>query len=171
MWFYVGNQGSSLPEVTGHAPKHLEKWAAEADEGNEEVACLLKRIGALKAAGLTRVNVAASFLKHRIQPLKGRDRKGHEYLDFSDPTRMSLDDITNDEVEAILGKMFKPFHGVPVVEDTVRQFDHWYVPNQSHILTEYWTRADKSKGVSENEPQAPSAKKRRLAVKKQGAWK
>jgi len=84
-WFYIENHPPALPVVTGHTPKKLDYWVTE-PEPSKEVDDLLSQIEVLKVIGLSGVNVAASFLKRRVQPLQMRDRKGFEYLGFDDPS-------------------------------------------------------------------------------------
>ncbi|XP_072147245.1 uncharacterized protein [Setaria viridis] len=129
-WFYIGNHNPALPIVTGHAPKHSNKWIEEPAEDNQELLDLMVRIAELKRAGLSGINVAASFLKRRVQPLKLRENLGYEYIGFEDPSRMSSRDISDDAVVILLAKFFKSFQGVPVVDECISKFDSWYEPER-----------------------------------------
>ena len=71
-WFYIENHDPPMPVVTGHIPKYSNKWIEESAKDSREVLDLLAKIAELKRGGLTGINVAASFLKHRVQPLQQR---------------------------------------------------------------------------------------------------
>ena len=43
---------------------------------------------------------------------------------------MSPDDISDDDVEALLTKFFRNYQGVPVIPGVLRQFDSWYGPEE-----------------------------------------
>lgn len=88
------------------------------------------KIAELKKSGLTGINVAASFLKRRVQPLQLRQNLGFEYAGFKDASRMSPDEISDDAVETLLAKFFRTFQGVPVVDESIREFDRWHKPRE-----------------------------------------
>nr|TKV95085.1 hypothetical protein SEVIR_9G337600v2 [Setaria viridis] len=109
-WFYIGNHNPPMPVVTGYHLKYSTKWLDEpSTEDSHQIVDLLQKIAALKKAGLTGVNVAASFLKRRIQPLQLRPTWGYEYSRLYDLSRMSPEDISNDEVEERLGHFLRGF--------------------------------------------------------------
>src|SRR5688572_21672263 len=83
----------------------------------------MQQITELKALVLTGINVAASFLKRTVQPLQKRAYSGSEYVGLKDPSRMSNEDISDDDVEALLAKFFRNYQGVPVIPA-----DAWYEP-------------------------------------------
>nr|XP_034570691.1 uncharacterized protein LOC117835459 [Setaria viridis] len=169
-WFYIGNHNPRLPMVTGHALKHAENWVSE-PEDSPKLDHLLHQIAKLKALGLTGVNVAASFLKRRIQPLQKRAHLGGEYTGFNDPSRMSPDDISDDDVEALLAKFFRNYQGVPVIPSTLHQFDAWYQPEVSRVLADYLAQSEEEESVveeSEDEP-SPPMKKRQVVCKMSAA--
>ncbi len=67
---------------------------------------LLARTAQLKKRGLTMQRVAFSFMKRRVQPLMQRSHPGFEYLGAEDPSRMTKDSISDDEVMVRLTKIF-----------------------------------------------------------------
>ncbi|XP_066335053.1 uncharacterized protein [Miscanthus floridulus] len=160
-WFYVRNHPPALPPVTHYAPKHGDFWVEEPEESTQ-VEAWVARIAELKAAGLTVINVAASFLKRRVQPLQNRDRLGFDYIGFDDdPSRMSVEDVSDDDVETLLGKLFKNFRGVPEVPEEIQQVDAWYAPRKSRVLTGYPIEPPE-----EEEKAPPPALKRQKVVRK-----
>lgn len=70
---------------------------------------LLGKIVALKKCRLTGVHVAASFLKQRVQPLQLCPTWGFEYSGMDDPSRMSPEDISDEEIGERLSHMFRSF--------------------------------------------------------------
>ncbi|WP_223045858.1 hypothetical protein, partial [Escherichia coli] len=53
---------------------------------------------------------------------------GSEYVGLKDPSRMSDEDISDDDVEALLAKFFRNYQGVPVIPAALRQYESWYEP-------------------------------------------
>ena len=43
---------------------------------------------------------------------------------------MSPKEISNNTVEALMVKFFKNFQGVPVVDESIREFDRWHKPRE-----------------------------------------
>nr|XP_034577129.1 uncharacterized protein LOC117840718 [Setaria viridis] len=79
--------------------------------------------------------MAASFLKRRVQPLQLRQTWGYEYSGFDDPSLMSVEDISDDVVEDLLGKFFNNFQGVPKVDESIQEFDKWYKPREEDVFS------------------------------------
>ena len=52
----------------------------------------------MKDQGLSGVGVVASFIRHRVQPLKERINYGFEYTSLEDPARVTTNELTEDEV-------------------------------------------------------------------------
>lgn len=130
-WFYIEDHDPSLPKVTGHQPKYSSRWLNEPTTAESmQVPDLLKKIAVLKEGGLTGIHVAASFIKRRVQPLQRRQTWGYEYMGLNDPSKMSPDDISDEEVMVRLNRMFKEFDGVPETSDAVKEFDHWNKPRE-----------------------------------------
>jgi hypothetical protein len=59
---------------------------------------LLKCISAPKKKGMTADRVAFSFMKRRVQPLMKWEHLGYEYTDVGSDSRLTADEINNDEV-------------------------------------------------------------------------
>jgi hypothetical protein len=53
-------------------------------EDLKKIKPFLERIKVLKQLGLTGFSIVASFLYHRVQPLKARERYGFEYVRVED---------------------------------------------------------------------------------------
>ncbi|XP_034606661.2 uncharacterized protein [Setaria viridis] len=166
-WFYIGNHDPRLPVVTGHTPKHAENWVSESED-TPKLDHLMQQITELKALSLTEINVAASFLKRRVQPLQQRAHSGSEYAGLKDPSRMSDEDISDDDVEVLLAKFFRNYQGVPVIPVALHQYDAWYEPEVSRVLAGYLAQSEEeSEAVaeeSEDEP-SPPVKKCRVVRK------
>nr|TKW00840.1 hypothetical protein SEVIR_8G138800v2 [Setaria viridis] len=101
------------------------------DSERDQVDELLARIDVLKEKGLTGAVVAASFLKRRVQPLQLRQTWGYEYSGRSDPSRMSPDDISIDEIMVRLNRMLKNVSGIPRI---VEEFNHLNKPREEDVL-------------------------------------
>ncbi|XP_022680442.1 uncharacterized protein LOC111256491 [Setaria italica] len=170
-WFYIGNHDPVLPIITSHAPKYADNWVTE-PEDTPEITNLLAQITDLRTSGLTGINVAASFLKRRVQPLQQRAHSGFKYTSFDDPSRMSSEDVSDDDVEALLGKLFRNYQGVLVLPGLLRQFDSWYGPTESRVLLGFLPMPSKGKevaeGNTEDAPSAPPAKRRQVV---QRCWR
>jgi hypothetical protein len=68
---------------------------------------LLKKIKALREAGLRDEHVAFSFMKRRVQPLMARDTLRYQYMGNEDTSRMSGFEVDDDDIIERLGKIFK----------------------------------------------------------------
>jgi hypothetical protein len=67
----------------------------------------MKKIKALKEAGLRAEHVAFIFMKRRVQPLMGRDTLGYQYRGHDDTSRMPGEEVDDDDIVERLGKIFK----------------------------------------------------------------
>jgi hypothetical protein len=67
---------------------------------------LLKKIKALREAGLRAEHVAFSFMKRRVQPLIVRDTLGHQYNGDEDTSQMPGFEVEDDAIIERLGKIF-----------------------------------------------------------------
>jgi hypothetical protein len=80
---------------------------------------LLKKIKALREAGLRAEHVAFSFMKRRVQPLMARDTLRYQYTGNEDSSRMPGEEVEYDYIIERLGKIFKdmpPYTPCPVPE-------------------------------------------------------
>jgi hypothetical protein len=68
---------------------------------------LMKKIKALREAGLRVEHVAFSFMKRRVQLLMARDTLGYQYAGDKDTSRMPDDEVDDDDIVERLGKIFK----------------------------------------------------------------
>jgi hypothetical protein len=80
---------------------------------------LMKKIKALREAGLRAEHVAFSFMKRRVQPLMARDTLGYQYTGDEDTSRMPNNGVDDEDIVERLGKIFKdmpPYTPCPVPE-------------------------------------------------------
>jgi hypothetical protein len=80
---------------------------------------LLARIKALREAGLRAEHVVFNFMKRRVQPLMARDTLGYEYTGNDDTSRMSGDEVDDDDIVDRLARIFKDmpaYSSCPVLE-------------------------------------------------------
>jgi hypothetical protein len=79
----------------------------------------MKKIKALREAGLRAEHVAFSFMKRRVQPLMARDTLGYQYTGNEDSSRMLGGEVDDDDIVERLSKIFKdmpPYTPCPVLE-------------------------------------------------------
>jgi hypothetical protein len=79
----------------------------------------MKKIKALREAGLRAEHVAFSFMKRRVQPLMARDTLGYQYTGNEDSSRMLGGEVDDDNIVERLSKIFKdmpPYTPCPVLE-------------------------------------------------------
>jgi hypothetical protein len=92
---------------------------------------LMKKIKALREAGLRAEHVAFSFMNRMVQPLMARDTLGYQYTGNEDVSRMPREEVDDEDIMERLGKIFKdmpPYTPCPVPE-----FSAACPPNQVHI--------------------------------------
>jgi hypothetical protein len=77
-WFYISNHHLELPKPSEKQPKHRSWWNTEPtmQEGIQLLE-LMKKIKALREAGLRDEHVAFSFMKSMVQPLMARNTLGY----------------------------------------------------------------------------------------------
>jgi hypothetical protein len=68
---------------------------------------LMKKIKALREAGLRAEHVAFSFKKRRVKPLMARDTLGYQYTGSEDTSRMPGEEVDDEDIIERLGKIFK----------------------------------------------------------------
>jgi hypothetical protein len=106
-WFYISNHHLKMLKPSGNQPKQRPWWNTEptVQEGIQ-LPELLKKIKALREAGLRDEHVAFSFMKRRVQPLMARDTLGYQYTGDEDTSQMPDDEVRDDIIER-LGRTFK----------------------------------------------------------------
>jgi hypothetical protein len=67
----------------------------------------MKKIKALREAGLRAEHVAFSFMKRRVLPLMARDTLGYQYTGSEDTSRMPSNKVDDEDIVGRLGKIFK----------------------------------------------------------------
>jgi hypothetical protein len=90
-----------------------------ADKEGIQLHELMKKIKALREAGLRAEHVAFSFMKRRVQPLMAHDTLGYQYTGDENSSRMPGGEVDDDDIIERLGKIFKdmpPYTPCPVLE-------------------------------------------------------
>nr|TKW26775.1 hypothetical protein SEVIR_3G213200v2 [Setaria viridis] len=155
--------------IMGHRPKYSSRWLDEpTTDESIQVPNLLTKIAALKKQGLTRVVVAASFLKRRLQPLQFRQTPAYKYSGLDGPLWMSPDDISDEEVESQLRRMSKELEGEP---GAVEEFDSRNKPNEPRVSKQNKSTSIMSRHHADDDVDVDLAlppKKQRTAVLKRG---
>ena len=94
-WFYVENQGNSLPFITAGPPVQRAEWLKKPIDMSQ-IPELLEIIASLKQKGISGEAVAFDWMKSRIQPLQARVT-GFEYQGKNDLSPCSEKEISNRE--------------------------------------------------------------------------
>jgi hypothetical protein len=119
-WFYICNHHPELPKSSGKQPKHRAWWNTKPTmQEGIQLPELMKKIKALREAGLRAEHVAFSFMKKRVHPLMARDTLGYQYTGSEDTSRMPSDEVDDEDIVKRLGKIFKdvsPYTSCPVPE-------------------------------------------------------
>jgi hypothetical protein len=77
-WFYIYNHHPELPKPSGKQSKHRPWWNTEPTmQEGIQLPKLMKKIKALREAGLRAEHVAFNFMRRRVQPLMARDTLGY----------------------------------------------------------------------------------------------
>jgi hypothetical protein len=119
-WFYISNHHPELPKPSGKQPKHRPWWNTEPTmQEGIQLPELMKKIKALREAGLRAKHVAFSFMKRRVQALMARDTLRYQYRGGDDMLRMPGEEVDDDDIVERLGKIFKdmpPYTPCPIPE-------------------------------------------------------
>jgi hypothetical protein len=112
-WFYISNNYPELSKSSGRQLKHAPWWNTEPMQEGIQLPPLLKKIKALREAGLRAEHVAFSFMKMKVQPLMARDTLVYQYTGNEDSSRMPGFEIEDDVIIERLGKIFKDMPPAP----------------------------------------------------------
>jgi hypothetical protein len=119
-WFYVTNHHPEMPKPSGKQPKHRAWWNTEpATQEGIQLPDLLQKIKALREAVLRAEHVALRFMKRRVQSLMARDALRYQYTGDEDTSRMSGDEVDDEDIVKRLGMIFKdmpPYTPCPIPE-------------------------------------------------------
>jgi hypothetical protein len=119
-WFYICNHHPELSNPSGKKSKHRTWWNIEPTmQEGIQLPGLMKKIKALREAGLRAEHVAFNFMKRRVQPLMARNTLGYQYTGNEDTSRMPSNEVDDDDIVERLGKIFKdmpPYTPCPVPE-------------------------------------------------------
>jgi hypothetical protein len=83
----------------------------------DQVDELLALIAAHKEMGVTGASVMMSFFKRRIQPIQQRHTLGFEYMGAEDPSRMCVEELTNDAMLIRVKRVLLDVNTVPYVPE------------------------------------------------------
>lgn len=113
-WFYIANVLPGLEVHGNDHPQVIPAWSEDITNAQkDEIQPYLNRIQSLKNKGLNGLAVIASWVKRWIQPLKDRVNYGFEYIGENDLTRMSKEELSEEEVLKRVKKMLKGVDGLP----------------------------------------------------------
>jgi hypothetical protein len=114
------------------APMPNARWNKEVLSATEIEGILpfLTQIRAKKDQGLSGVGVVASFIRRRVQPLKERVHYGFEYTKYQDPTPVTPDELSEDEV---LERLQDVLGVVSVIPYQFPECDHDHPPHAISI--------------------------------------
>ena len=93
-WFYVENEGNSLPSILAGPPVQRAEWLKKPIDMSQ-IPELLEMIASLKQKGISGESVAFDWMKCRIQPLQALVTFGFEYRGRGDPSQCSEEEISN----------------------------------------------------------------------------
>jgi hypothetical protein len=109
-WFYIKDRKSSAEDEFGLPPfdafqevRKLKSWdSLPSDAEVAEIVPLLSRIQSLKTGlggALSGIQLMAFFIQRRVQPLQHRATKFWAYSGLEDPTRISEDLMSKEDVD------------------------------------------------------------------------
>jgi hypothetical protein len=133
-WFYIKDRKSSPEDEFGLPPfdasqevKKLASWdALPSDAEVEQILPLLSRIQALKGGqggALSGIQLMAFLIQRRVQPLQHRLTKLWTYSGLEDPSRISEDLMSKEDVDKRVRNLTKLTKEHSVADLTVDFFD------------------------------------------------
>jgi hypothetical protein len=133
-WFYIKDRKSSPEDEFSLPPfdasqevKKLASWdTLPSDAEAQEILPLLSRIKALKGGqggALSGMQLMAFFIQRRVQPLQHRLTKLWNYSGLEDPTRISEDLISKEDVDKRVRNLTKLTKEHAVADLTAEFFD------------------------------------------------
>jgi hypothetical protein len=91
------------------------EWNTELSKGDMDQVELLAIIAAHKEIGVTGASVMFSFFKRHIQPIQQRHTLGFKYMVAEDPSRMCVEELTNDVLLIRVKRVLLDVNVVPYV--------------------------------------------------------
>jgi hypothetical protein len=124
-WFYAKNVLPALALHTNAGPSVNNRWEKEAltPSETERIKPFFKEIKAFKIQDLSGIGIVASFIRRRVQPLRERVHYSFEYIRTEDPTQMSRDKLSEEEILERLQKILKDVSVIPLQFEE-RDADH-----------------------------------------------
>lgn len=96
-WFYVFGIGNDLAALINEPPKCQGSWAPiDKPSGNAQQ--LIEVEARLKGRGLLGVHIRRAWVERRVLPLATRASPMYAYMGREDPARVSVDELSLDEV-------------------------------------------------------------------------
>jgi hypothetical protein len=144
-WFYIKDRKSSPEDEYGLPPfdasqevKKLSSWdTLPSDAEVEEILPLLSRIKALKGGqggALSGMQLMAFFIQRRVQPLQHRLTKLWTYSGLEDPTRISENLMSKEDVDKRVRNLTKLTKEHAVADLTADFFDSVHPLHEVCIL-------------------------------------
>jgi hypothetical protein len=107
-----------LPERSSKPPVLWPEWNTElAKEDIDQVNELLALIAAHKEMGVTDAAIMLSFFKRQIQPIQQCHTLGFEYMGAKDPSRMCVEELTDDAALIRVKRVLLDVNTVPYVPE------------------------------------------------------
>jgi hypothetical protein len=92
------------------------EWSTELSRSDlDQVDELLAIIAAHKKIGVTGASVMFSFFKRRIQPIQQHHTLGFEYIGTEDPSRMCIEELTDDTALIWVRRVLLDVDAVPYI--------------------------------------------------------
>jgi hypothetical protein len=109
-------QCPQLPEKFGKPPIVRPEWNTELSKADlDQVNELLAIIAAHIEIRVTGASVIFSFFKYRIQPIQQRHTLGFEYIGTEDPSRICVEELTDDAALIRVTRVLLDVDAVPHV--------------------------------------------------------
>ena len=115
-WFYIANHAPQLPERSGKPLAFRPEWKRKvAPEDMDQVKDILNLTWCHKDSRVTGATVLQPFYLRRVQPLQHCDHLGFKYKGSLDPTRMSSEWLTPDQVVERVNRVLLNVRSIPEI--------------------------------------------------------
>jgi hypothetical protein len=106
-WFYIADQIPGLLWRTGHKLVKISEWDLGLSTRKlEDLKGVLELVSNMKNQGVTGAEVARSFCRRMIQPIKDRVHPTYEYCGQFDPTREVNRKVSKEEMAARVSQIY-----------------------------------------------------------------
>lgn len=126
-WFNVNHneEGRPVPYEVTQIPVANERWKARPDDN--EMIQVNELLGEMDFRNLDGVCVGSTFVIRRIQPLRERNNYMFDFQGENDPCRQSPLNLTLQDLNESLGKMFEHYETYRAPDQIPRPYD-WTFP-------------------------------------------